>query len=197
MYIQTKWRFSAAILCGVAAIGSYAAVSNAADPAPALVGLEADKNQAPVAAVPELTQANFDAFRAPVTGVPDAVARAIGTDGGMTGKNVALARTIETATGTGWVFPAANDAVCLAAPFPAAQGKTVPGAYGMSCGPAALGVELAFGSESGEAKRTALVASGAKAVLVKGDKTEQIDGANGIVMATTAAGESLQLSLDR
>ncbi|HEU4976503.1 MAG TPA: hypothetical protein VFT50_15530 [Baekduia sp.] len=111
---------------------------------------------------PEL-RASFALFRdRPASGMPEAVAAQVGSPRRF-GRNPALARAINTVTGTGWVIPG-DGFVCVAVPDP------VDG-YGTTCMPTSLaaqrGVSIALWGNlpGGQAAETMLVPDGTRVVV--------------------------------
>lgn len=126
--------------------------------------------------------------------MPADAVRQLGSGGGFVGKNLALAREIPTATGTGWIVPAAGGGLCVVAPAWAINGEG-PGDYGMACNLtpqkiATDGVSLAFEDNDGTAVRTVVVPDGSVA-SVGGKK---LDIAGGVVTAKTAPGETISIA---
>lgn len=142
----------------------------------ALVGAE------PTVAARELAPAiveNFALFRERAAAkMPDDVARQVGSPTRY-GRNVSLARAIETVTGTGWVIPG-DGYLCLAVPDP------VDG-YGTTCAPTEVAVRqglaltLSGNLPDGKAAETLVVADGVRALRDTDGRSRSVDPSLGVV----------------
>lgn len=170
-----------AISClGVAS--AIAAVTNDQGTAP--LRAKADTT-APVAEVsPDLTD-NFVLFREKQAGQMPALVRSQIASSEHFGRNAALARQIDTSTGTGWVIPG-DGSVCIAAPDP------VDG-FGTTCSPIEMAISrgLWIRLSDGKVAHDTLLAPDQKRVIDQaGDELRTVLG-----VATRTGATDQQLTI--
>lgn len=163
----------------------------------------AEPTAAPTVAVKAVSPDTVAAFRvfreAPPTAMPGDVSAMVGSPERF-GRNPALARQIQTATGTGWVIPG-DGHLCIAVPDP------VDG-WGTSCAPTAVAIERGLGisltDSTGKSKETLLVPDGRRATRSPGSAVIPLAASAargaikpnryGVVTALTNAPSSLRVA---
>lgn len=179
----------------IALLGAGAVVAATGEGTPPVVSPNGDAPR--TSEVPPILAEQFRVFREPATGVPDDVA-ALFPGGGQTGRNPDLARPIKTLTGTGYVMPAANGLVCIAAPVWSPKGVGA-GDWGVGCNAVSRastrGIDLGFQTEAGESIHTVLLpdARAAEIVTASGDR-RAVDAQDGVVSVRLNPGESVRVS---
>lgn len=126
----------------------------------------------------------------PANGMPADVADAVASPSRF-GRNSALARTIATTNGAGWVVPGA-DHVCVVVPDP------VDG-YGTVCTPNTWAkengvvLEMRQSLSSGDASVTVLAPDGVQVVLTHAGVTQPVPTDHGVVSRVVPPGDSIGL----
>ena len=155
---------------------------------------DAGPDRTPTLAVSSELQANFKVLReGEQSAVPADAAAQLGAGGGSVGKNVLLARTIETTAGAGWVVPAADGTLCLVAPGRPKDGVS----FGMGCSDRAealaRGVSVAFEQGDGSALRVVVVPDGKHVYKVDAGHRVETSTRLGAASVETKASERLQV----